>query len=91
MEEVTPPTTIRASGFGAKRRFSVEGGGAVDSDSSPESAVSQSQSSPTSSPSLIPRSVTHFQIMEQQHHNLLDFVPAWFLYTPCSFICMQSR
>lgn len=72
MEEVTPPTTIRASGFGAKRRFSVEGG-AADSDSSPESAISLSQSSSTSSPSLIPRKETHWTTVHTVFLDDSDF------------------
>lgn len=60
MEESTPPATIRPSGFGAKRRFSVEGVSVADSDSTPESTASQLPSSPTSSPSLVPRKETHW-------------------------------
>jgi hypothetical protein len=54
MEEATPPATIRPSGFGSKRRFSVEGS-VVESDSTPESTISQLHSSPLSSTSSVPR------------------------------------
>ncbi len=51
-QELTPPATIRASGFGTRRRFSVEGGGGVSTpmDSTPESLSSQVGASPGSSP-----------------------------------------
>ncbi|KAG0610533.1 hypothetical protein M758_7G073100 [Ceratodon purpureus] len=55
MEESTPPPTIRPSGFGSKRRFSIEGGGVAESDSTPGSAISQLHSSPISGSSSIPK------------------------------------
>lgn len=55
MEEATPPATIRPSGFGSKRRFSIEGGNVAESDSTPGSAISQLHSSPMSSTSSIPK------------------------------------
>ncbi|EFJ35066.1 hypothetical protein SELMODRAFT_404876 [Selaginella moellendorffii] len=73
--EETPPATIHVSGFGARRRFSVENS-VTNQDSTPESSLnSQTDGSPMSSPRDPPRKETQWKTVHTVFFDEMDFLP----------------